>query len=189
MTKLFGFLLILPAVACAQPFSAGVKVGAPFTNAVSIASGASSVDTVSSNGYVIGAYGEVRIPGGFSIEVDALYRSFSYFQGSPFVTGSSGSNGNWEFPVMAKYKLLKSGPVKPYIEGGLVLSHLTGSDFDITHAANYGVTLGAGIEIKALVLRISPEIRYDGFFFHDFASNSFVQSNRNQAMVLVGIGF
>jgi hypothetical protein len=79
--------------------------------------------------------------------------------------------------------------VKPYIEGGLVLSHLTGSDFNVAHASNYGITLGAGIEIHAPVLRISPEIRYDGFFLHDFTSNSFVQSNHNQAMVLVGIGF
>jgi hypothetical protein len=132
---------------------------------------------------------EVRLPAGFSVEVDALYRSFSYFQGSPLPIGASGSNGAWEFPVLAKYKLLHKGPVKPYVEGGLVLSHLTGSDLNIAHASNYGVALGAGLEIKALVLRISPEIRYEGFFFHDFTSNSFVQSNRNQAMILVGVGF
>jgi hypothetical protein len=186
MKNFFGFLLILPAIACAQPFSAGIKVGVPLTDAASILVQPSlgpetEVDT---NRYVIGPYGEVRLPGGFSIEVDALYRSFSYTQNT-----FSGSVGNWEFPVMAKYKLLKSGPVKPYIEGGLLLSHLTGSDLNITHASNYGITLGAGLEIHAFVLRISPEIRYDGFFFHDFSSNSFVQSNRNQAMVLVGIGF
>ena len=138
--------------------------------------------TVKNSHYIIGPYGEVRLPGGFSVEIDALYRSF--YLDEPQVTG-----GNWEFPVLAKYKLLKSGPVKPYIEGGLVLSHLTGSDFNVAHASNYGITLAAGIEIHALFLRISPEIRYDGFFLHDFTSNSFVQSNRNQAMVLVGIGF
>jgi opacity protein-like surface antigen len=182
---LFAFLLLHGALASAQPFSAGLKVGVPFTDAVSLASGAASDDTASTNRYIIGPYGEVRLPGGFSVEVDALYRSFSYASPGPF----SGSNGVWEFPVLAKYKLLKSGPVKPYIEGGLALSHLTGSDVNITHASNYGVTLGAGIEIHALVLRISPELRYEGFFFHDFTSNSFVQSNRNQAVFLVGIGF
>jgi opacity protein-like surface antigen len=184
MTKLFGFILAVSGSICAQPFSAGLKVGVPFTDAVSLASGASSEDIASTNRYIIGPYGEVRLPGGFSVEVDALYRSFSYASG-PF----GASNGVWEFPVLAKYKLLKSGPVKPYVEGGLLLSHLTGSDVNITHASNYGVTLGAGIEIHALVLRISPELRYEGFVFHDFTSNSFVQSNRNQAVFLVGIGF
>ncbi len=91
--------------------------------------------------------------------------------------------------MLAKYKVFNKGPVKPYVEGGLVLSHLTGSDLNIAHSSNYGVALGAGLEIHALVLRISPEVRYEGFFFHDFSSNSFVQSNRNQAMFLVGIGF
>jgi len=185
MTKLSAFFLVLCGPLCAQPFSAGLKVGAPFTDAISIPGGGPIDTTINDNHYIIGPYGEVRLPGGFSVEIDALYRSFSSsYRGEPQVTG-----GNWEFPVLAKYKLLKSGPVKPYIEGGLLLSHLTGSDFNVAHASNYGITLGAGIEIHALFLRISPEIRYDGFFLHDFTSNSFVQSNRNQAMVLVGIGF
>jgi hypothetical protein len=184
MKKLFGFLFILTVTAGAQPFSAGIKVGAPFTDAILLLPGAAPDADAVTNHYIVGPYGEVRLPGGFSVEVDALYRSFNY---SPGV--ATMNNGSWEFPVMAKYKLLKKGPVKPYIEGGLLLSHLTGSDANITHASNYGVTLGAGIEIHAFVLRISPELRYDGFFFHDFSSNSFVQSNRNQAMFLVGIGF
>jgi len=184
MTKLSALLLLCGPL-CAQPFSAGLKVGASFTDAISIPGGG-PIDTSINNGhFIIGPYGEVRLPGGFSVEIDALYRSFSSsYRGEPQVTG-----GNWEFPVLAKYKLLKSGPVKPYVEGGLVFSHLTGSDLNVAHATNDGITLGAGIEIHALFLRISPEIRYDGFFFHDFTSNSFVQSNRNQAMVLVGIGF
>lgn len=186
--KLLVYSFALCVSAVAQPFGAGLKVGVPLTDAVSIIGGATQDDNATTNRYVIGPYGEVRLPGGFSVEVDALYRSFSYFQGIPSANGASGSNGMWEFPVMAKYKLLK-GPLRPYVEGGLLLSHLTGSDFDVTHAANYGVTLGAGLEIKALALRLSPEIRYDGFVFHDFTSNSFVQSNRNQVLFLVGIGF
>jgi hypothetical protein len=185
MTKLSALFLALCGSLCAQPFSAGLEVGAPFTDAISITAGGPIDTTINNNYFIIGTYGEVRLPGGFSVEIEALYRSFSSsYLGEPQTTG-----GNWEFPVLAKYKLLKSGPVKPYIEGGLVFSHLTGSDLDVAHATNYGITLGAGIEIHVLVLRISPEIRYDGFFFRDFTSNSFVQSNRNQAMVLVGIGF
>ncbi|HTB20384.1 MAG TPA: hypothetical protein VK708_19805 [Bryobacteraceae bacterium] len=184
MKKLSALFLLLCGSLCAQPFSAGVEVGAPFTDAISIPAG--GPDTTISNGhYIIGPYGEVRLPGGFSVEIEALYRSFSSsYRGEPQTAG-----GNWEFPVLAKYKLLQSGPLKPYIDGGLVFSHLTGSDLNVAHDSNYGIALGAGVEIHTLFLRISPEIRYDGFFLHSFRSNSIVQSNRNQAMVLVGIGF
>ena len=51
-------------------------------------------------------------------------------------------------------------------------------------------TLGAGVEIHALLLRISPEIRYEGFAFRTFNSiGDALQSNRNQALFLVGISF
>lgn len=186
--KLVGLFVLVCAAGVAQPFSAGLKVGGPLTSAISLVSGGSPDSNATSGDYVIGPYAQVNLPGRFAVEVDALYRNFSYTAEGALGSSFSGSNGQWEFPVMAKYKLLP-GPVKPYVEGGLVLSHLTGSDVDISHAANYGVTLGAGVEIHALFLRLMPEVRYDGFFFHDFSSNSLVQSNRNQVMVLVGIGF
>jgi hypothetical protein len=192
------------ALAVAQPIGGGLKIGAPLTDAISevntavIQPGASAGSSngvsfsLSSGNYVIGPYVEVRLPGRFALEVDALYRSFAYATINPFclscAAAGTGSNGNWEFPVLAKYKLLKV-PIKPYVEGGVILSHLTGSDVNITHAANYGIALGAGVEIHALVLRLTPEIRYDGFVFHSFNDNTFVQTNRNQVMVLVGIGF
>lgn len=186
--RVLGLILFTCALGVAQPFSAGLKVGGPLTAAAALANGASPDGGVTSGDYVIGPYVQINLPGRFAVEVDGLYRDFSYSAvgalGQPF----TGSNGQWEFPVLAKYKLL-SGPVKPYVEGGLVLSHLTGSDLDIAHSSNYGVTVGAGVEIHALFFRLMPEIRYDGFFFHDFSSNSLVQSNRNQVMVLVGIGF
>ena len=104
--RFFLFSCALCFSAMAQPFGAGLKVGAPLTDAVSLVSSGAPDQTVSTNRYVIGPYGEVRLPGGFSVEVDALYRSFSYFQGAPNGNGASGSNGSWEFPVMAKEKLL-----------------------------------------------------------------------------------
>lgn len=186
MPKTFIYLLVVAGLAAAQPFSAGVKVGVPLTDALNIQSTPSFPDIVTqTHRYAIGPYAELRLPFKLSLEVDALYRSFS-FQLAP--TTANNSVGSWEFPVMAKYKLWK-GPVKPYVAGGLVFSHLSGvKDLaQLNHLTNYGITAGAGLEIHALVLRISPEIRYDGFVFHNF--DNLVQSNRNQAMVLVGIGF
>lgn len=186
--KLFWLTLILCAIAAAQPVTAGLEIGGPFTNAASLVSGTSPESVVSNPHFILGPYVEFRLPARFALDVDALYRSFSYSQVLGPAGPYSGSNQSWEFPVLLKYKLLP-GPAKPYIEGGPVLNHLTGSSLDLAHDTNYGIALGAGLEIHALVIRLSPEIRYDGFVYHDFTNNSFVQSNRNQLMVLVGIGF
>jgi hypothetical protein len=47
--------------------------------------------------------------------------------------------------------------------------------------------VGGGVELKLLSLRMGPEIRYTGWWFHNFDGQ--VQSNRNQLEVLFGIGF
>ena len=94
----------------------------------------------------------------------------------------------WDFPVVAKYKFLK-GPIRPYVEGGLDFSHLSDLKNFVTanHTSNFGVALGAGVEIRALVMRISPEIRWEGDALQNFTGT--VNSNRNQLAFLVGIGF
>jgi opacity protein-like surface antigen len=184
MSKLLSFLLIAGAAA-AQPFSAGVKIGAPLTDALSIQS-PNPFDYVASTGrFVVGPYVEVRLPAGFAIEVDALYRSFSYSS-----TQNSASASTWEFPILAKRKFLK-GPVRPYVDGGVAFSHLSISNVtNVNHSSNFGITLGAGIEIHAPVLHISPEVRYEGFLLQDFSSPAGVlHSNRNQVLAMVGISF
>src|SRR5579863_9567594 len=185
MVKLLSFLLVLAGVVAAQPFVAGVKIGAPLTDALSVQS-PNPFDYVANTGrYVVGPYVEVRLPAGFAVEVDALYRSFSFSSAQ-----SSASASDWEFPLLAKRKFLK-GPVRPYLEGGVVLSHLSVPDVtEVTHRSNYGITLGAGLEIHALVLHVSPELRYEGFVFQDFSSpGGILHSNRNQLLAMVGISF
>ena len=187
--KLLFLASVLAVASYAQPISAGLKIGAPLTDALHLSSNATLAQvTADTNHYVVGPYIELKLPFRFSVEVDALYRSYDYRLAPPAPNNSIGS---WEFPVMAKYKLL-GGPVRPYIEGGPVFSHLSGvgSIVGLQHDSNYGITLGAGIEIHALVLKISPEIRWDGFAFRNFDTpGSLVQSNRNQVLFLVGIGF
>jgi opacity protein-like surface antigen len=183
MSKTFLLALVLSAAAVGQPFGVGLKLGVPLTDALS-----STGLSTHTNRYMVGPYAEIRLPLSLSIEVDALYRSFDF---QPAAGASTNSVGSWEFPVLAKYKLFK-GPVKPYLEGGLVFSRLTGIKdlVDLNHKSNYGIALGAGLEIHLLMLRISPEIRYDGFVFTNIQDPAkLFQSNRNQAMVLVGIGF
>jgi len=182
MTKTFWTLLVVfSAPAFAQPFGAGLKLGTTLTDALAVAPG---FHLSNDHHLVVGPYVEVRLPLGLSVEADALYET-SLFN-SVYTGGAT-----WQFPVMAKYKLFK-GPVRPYIEGGVAFSHI--SDLAeipaLNHRSNYGIVLGAGVEVKLLVLRISPEIRYNGWVFQNLQDPlGQFQSKKNQAMFQVGIGF
>jgi hypothetical protein len=185
MVKTFLFGFAFAGLAAAQPFSAGVKIGAPLTDALAVQSPNPLDYVANTDRFVVGPYIEVRLPAGFAVEVDALYRSFSF---SSVPGGTSASQ--WEFPVLAKRRFLK-GPVRPYLDGGLVLSHLSVKDVtELNHRSNYGIALGAGVDIHALVLHIAPELRYEGFVFQDFSSpGGALHSNRNQLLAMVGISF
>jgi hypothetical protein len=171
--------LCLPAAA--QPFGAGLVIGSTLTNAVS---SAQSGTVPNSAVFIVGPYVEVRLPLGFAIEGDALYYPGLF-------PDAAGGGSLWQFPILAKLRFLK-GPIRPYIEGGPSYSHLTDVKTlpDLLHSSDFGITLGAGVELKLLALRIAPEIRYNGFLFTNLQSPSgLFQSNRNQAVFLVGIGF
>jgi hypothetical protein len=180
----FLYSFVFAGLVHAQPVVAGLKIGVPFTDAFQNQPFPTVATlTASSNSYTLGPFVEVRLPLHLSLEADALYRGLHYTN----VIGSA-SSGEWDFPVVAKYKLLK-GPIKPYLEGGLDFSHLSDAKNFIVanHNSNFGVVLGAGVEIHALVLRISPEIRYTGDALKNFTG--IVNTNRNQLAFLVGIGF
>jgi hypothetical protein len=184
-----GLALLSCGLAAAQPISAGLKVGVPLTDALTAIETNDVGYTADTHRYVIGPYVDIHLPASFSLEVDALYRSYDFTQIAPSFTQST-SVSSWEFPVVLKYKMLH-GPIRPYVEGGLVFEHLSVNNVPaLIHGSDTGITLGAGVEIHALVLRISPEIRYEVFLLHNFSSpGDLLQSNRNQALLMVGIGF
>lgn len=174
-------LVALPTPAAAQFFGAGLKLGSTLTNAVSSAESESIPNSAT---FIWGPYVELRLPLGFSVEGDALFYPGIY-------NNAAGGGTVWQFPILAKLKFLK-GPVRPYIEGGPSYSHLSDVKTlpNLLHSSNYGITLGAGVEVKVLALRISPEIRYNGFILNNIQSpNGLIDSNRNQAVFLVGFGF
>jgi hypothetical protein len=176
--KTFLLLPVFAVFAAAQPVGAGLKLGLTLTDAISF-----QAPITQSPNFVVGPYVEVRLPKGFAIEGDALYLSGIY---SGVATGGS----SWEFPVMAKYKF-RSGIFRPYVEGGVAVSHLTDlkNVVEVNHKSNFGVVLGAGLEVHVLFLRIMPEVRYDGFLLRNVESPGVFQSNKNQALFLVGFGF
>jgi Outer membrane protein beta-barrel domain len=195
------FFLVCPA-AFGQLFSFGVRGGVPLTSAYS--SGDSVQVTSSSKGYLVGPMVELHLPFGLAVEADALYRPVqNLVQISPNTYESYSSNaGSWEFPILAKYHFLPLPIVKPYVDAGPSFRTVSGNEGNFSTA---GLTLGAGVEVKLLRLRIEPEFRYIRWGSGNGAINAqfmitgpsatgtyvpvIVPANLNQAEFLVGIAF
>jgi hypothetical protein len=204
-------LLLISGAALAQPFSAGIKGGLPLTDFLSVVQGTSTTNT---NHYLVGPEVEVRLPLGLSIEFDALYRHFSYTNVLGSVGNavtSIGSSGNWEFPLVAKYKF-PSKIVRPYVEAGVAWDTLTGLKNTVTEnlcgpsTANpvcnvvaappaasskgtMGVVIGGGVDIHAVVIHVAPEIRFTRWAEDYFNLSGVLNSGKSQAEFLVGFTF
>lgn len=189
MRKIFWLFSVLIGPVLAQPIGIGVKAGVPLNDALTLKPSTTLQYLQDTHRYTVGPYVELRLPANLVIEIDALYRTYEFQRVIPLTAGQSVSS--WEFPVLGKYKLF-GGPIQPYIEGGVSFSRL--SDIpniaELRHRNNYGVVIGGGLELHLGKLRITPEIRYNGWVYRGFESPlGQLQSNRNQAAVLVGFGF
>lgn len=178
------------------PFGLGLKGGVSLTDAyqnnmlVDVRTYSDAKD------YIIGPFAELRLPFGFGVEADALYRPLSF---ATQTTGFSSSTrfSTWEFPILAKYRF-KFPIARPYIDAGP--SFRTTTD-NTQLLSNHGIAVGGGVDIKALFLHVSPEIRYTRWG-RDSSNGSipagsgrlsfgpgYAQSNVNQVEFLVGISF
>ncbi len=206
--------LLSAASAFSQPFSFGLKGGVPMTEFLNAAQSQTFSFTTSTNRYIIGPTAELKLPFGLGVEVDALYRRFSY-NGNGTISGittaltsTDTTSGAWEFPLLVKYRF----PMKivhPYVDAGVAWDKLSGlsqavtktvanitsststsNPLELTNNVSRGFVLGAGLSIKALVIHVSPEIRYTRWGAHHFVDpNGLLHSNLNQAEFLVGITF
>ena len=204
-------ILILAAVAAnAQIISFGVKVGLPMT-AVS-ESGTTdgriggSFD-FSMRRYTVGPTVEVRIPFGFRVEVDGLYKrvGLQSFSG-PAPNGEfiqTGERANaWEIPMLLKRRFHR-GRFAPYGSVGAALRTIGDLHYDMLTTPDFpgyaptrqqftfpsneplavGIVAAGGVSIKALPIRIEPEIRYT-----HWTSQRFLASTE-QVELLVGMMF
>jgi hypothetical protein len=184
--------LLFAASALAQPFSAGIKAGLPLTDFVNTVQGVTSTTT---NRYLVGPTAELHLPWGFGVEVDALYRHFDYknIVGSTLgALGSVNSAGDWEFPLLLKYRF-PAKVVRPYVDGGVAFDKLTGLAGTVTGNTEKGTTEGAvfggGLDVHVLLVHVLPEIRYTRWTSQHFNIANVLNSNQNQAEVMVGITF
>jgi hypothetical protein len=190
--KLPFLLLCASTLAFSQPFSAGVKVGLPLTDFLNTVNSGVSTTT---NRYIVGPQVELRLPFGLGVEFDVLYRHFDYTDivgsGVNAIT-SLGHSGDWEFPLVAKYKF-PSHIVRPYVEAGVTWDTLSGLTNTVGITAQnstvMGAVIGGGIDIHAIVIHIAPELRYTRWTSQHFNISGVLNSNQSQAEFLVGITF
>jgi len=205
-------LLVSAIPAFAQPLTVGAKVGVPATDFLSTVQSSRFGFNSSTQRYIVGATAELRLPKGLGIEFDALFRRFHYDGSSNLadVLLSNRTTGNaWEFPLLFKYRF-PTRVVRPYFDAGMawdtlsglqqtitqtvspsrVIATSSGSPQELKNNTSKGVVLGFGLEIRALLLRISPEVRFTHWGSDHFSDvNGLLRSNRNQGEVMVGITF
>ena len=203
-------LLLLGAVAASsQPFSAGLKLGTPLTDFFNTVQNSSSSVP---NRYIIGLTAELHLPASFALEGDVLFRHLNFvdqFLSAPTTTTTDRATSSaWEFPILLKYRF-HAPLVRPYVDAGVAWDPLSGltdtvtqtvlhfspttsnssKPSSLTHNTTMGFVLGGGVDIHALVIHISPEIRYTRWGSSHFNLSGILASNQNQAEFLVGITF
>lgn len=188
--------LLSAGMAHAQALSVGVMGGAPFTNVVN-GNTLNSIQSISkSTNFTIGGAIQVNLPLNLRIEVDGLFRPYSFNLTSLNVVQDITAQ-QYSFPVLLQYRLPGPPLIKPFVEAGLQFDHLAGISAaaksviasgpgELLHQSDASVVIGAGIDVKVpKIIRFSGELRYVRQTvpnFQDF-------SNLNQAEVLVGVHF
>jgi outer membrane protein with beta-barrel domain len=206
-------LLFAALPAHAQLVQWGVKAGVPVTENFATASGLRQSFTSSTNRYVVGPTVEVALPHGFGFELDALYKRL-HFNGTTtsidVVTQEKTTANSWEFPLLLKYKPTEGG-IRPFVDAGVSFHSIadvkqlvstrviprpvavvtaTDNPPELNDNFNAGFVLGGGIELRAPLIHISPEIRYTRWGSENFRSPSgFLNSSQNQVEFLVGFTF
>jgi hypothetical protein len=199
-------LFFLAAVSAqAQLISAGIKAGVPVTDTFDFITNDPRTRFFSSTKrYIIGTTLELRLPAGISIEFDSLFRKFSYDRTDllDVVIGTYSATGNqWEFPLLLKYRFAGS-LARPYIAAGPSLNHISGLRLvgtvildrdepeELRKKLVAGITVGVGVELKALFLKISPELRYTRWASEHFIGpRELFGTNQNQGEFLIGFTF
>jgi opacity protein-like surface antigen len=203
ITKSLLLLLLGVGAAMCQPFSAGVKLGVPLTDFFSTVENSNFTFNATTDRYIISPTAELHLPLGFAIEVDALYRHMSYtgtgVVGS--ITGSSVNSGDWEFPLLLKYRF----PMKiarPYVDGGVAWDKLFGLTDSVKDSiagqspavtvknTTTGIVFGGGVDIHIVKIHLMPELRYTRWGSAQFTDPTMLlSSTKNQAEFLLGITF
>jgi hypothetical protein len=168
-------------------FDFGVKGGVPFTDVLE-AAGVINAPITSfqrSSDYLIGPVAELRIPFGFAIEVDGIYRGAEYHLTTNDITTTIGAH-SWEIPYLAKFRF----PIpllKPFISGGGAYRTFTDLPSNLVTPTHNAFVLAGGVELRISRLRLSGEGRW--LHWNSPPSTNAVRLTQNQGEVLFGLVF
>ena len=205
-------MFLFAAAAFSQPFSYGVKGGMPMTDFVDAVRAQNINASTTTNRYIVGVTGEARLPFGLGVEMDILYRHFRYSSSSGVsnlltsnLTSIDTTAGSWEFPILAKYRF-KGKIVHPFVDAGVAWDKLSGltqtvtrtvgsitgststsNPAELNQSTTIGYVMGGGVDVKVLVIHITPEVRLTRWGAKHFLDpTGLVNSKQNQAEFLVG---
>jgi opacity protein-like surface antigen len=191
-----------------QPFSFGARFGVPLTDFFSTVESSTFTFNTTTDRYIVGPTAELHLPFGLGVEVDALYRHMSYTGSGTVgqhplggsITSSSVNSGDWEFPVLVKYRFPMK-IVRPYVDGGVAWDKLFGLTQSVQQSialqsvtvvnqnTTAGIVVGGGVDIHVKI-HIMPEVRYTRWGSAQFSDpTGLLKSTQNQAEFLLGITF
>ncbi len=167
-------------------FDAGVKGGVPFTDLLQLAGIGVPANTAlrQTSSFLIGPVVEMRVPFGFALEVDGLYRKAE----SRLTTNDISTTLNadaWEIPYLAKFRF----PIpllKPFVSAGGAYRAFTNLPQNVTPTHNAFV-VGGGLELRIRKLRLSGELRW--LHWGNPSNSNYVKPAQNQGEVLFGLVF
>jgi opacity protein-like surface antigen len=205
MLKTSLLVFVSVAAACAQPIGLGIKGGLPLNEMFDEQSSNVSTETKM---YIIGPMLELRLPAGLAIEVDALYQRANFsstLSGIGSIATAPFNTNAWEFPILLKKKFgganAVAASVRPYVGAGAsfrrlsglanVGSFITGNQNGEVDKNNTGFVVGGGVEIRALFLKIAPEVRFTYWGTDHFTQGvaNLFKTNKAQGQFLVGLYF
>ncbi|MBM3814828.1 MAG: PorT family protein [Acidimicrobiia bacterium] len=176
-----------------QAISWGVRAGVPITDAFATARSATRGFDQIPNRYTIGPTLEVRLPFRLGVSFDILYKKLEYDRTDAGVTRNV-SVTQLEFPLLFKYRF-GDGAVRPWLGAGPTFNRISGlsvrDPIEFVKRSSGGIAFGAGVELKALLVRINPELRVTHRGSENFSDpvGALLKSRVNQAEFLIGLTF
>jgi hypothetical protein len=183
----------------AGPLQIGLKGGIPLTDFFSAVKNTNFTFNPNTHSYLVGASLELRLPMGFGLEVDALYRRMKYSGATTTSTQSVTGNG-FEFPALVKYRF-SSGGIQPFVDAGVSFDSLRGLTQTFTSKTGLtssppsakftkGFVMGGGFDLNLKLLHIVPEIRYTHWGSSRIQDPlNMVLGSKNQGEFLLGVTF
>jgi hypothetical protein len=194
-------LATVARIASGQTFSIGAIGGVPITDTTG--------RTDESRPYIVGGSAEVKLPAGFALEADALYRRvgttnfFGYFAGAVTALSTDRQRGNsWEFPLLGKYYFRRNSTWQPFVgtgfafrtvgvhdTGTLTTNDATGTPqtsafrSDFRDPLEVGAPVVGGVRFHYRKLAILPQVRYTRW------GGSNPLTRNNETSFLLGLTF